>query len=273
MKLSRRKILAAVVLVLAVTGLALLFAPAHTRQGVDYVVTVRELPAYEKALDFVQRDIKYRTLATTVTQGRRTELERLMAVYEWTRRNIRNIPEGFPVVDDHVWHIIVRGYGADDQKADVFTTLATYAGIPAFWTLLRTERPRAALPMSFARVNGRWIVADVGAGVIFTDAHGVPAPVEEIARDRRLVTAAAGDRRYDGLPYAAYFGSICSAGVPRTLRAEKQMLWPRLLFESRALLRKVNLGADAEIPLCDRLAPPTGTRAQSRRQRDDAPAD
>ena len=58
---------------------------------------------------------------------------RVLAVFDWTARRIQPTPEGWPVVDDHILNIIIRGYGMTDQRADVFATLTTYAGVPAFW--------------------------------------------------------------------------------------------------------------------------------------------
>lgn len=254
----RPRVALLIVALLAVTALALALLPTRTRQGVDYVVRSRELPAWEKALDFVQRDIEYARLAADITRGRRSDPDRLAAVYDWTRLNIRDVPEGFPVVDDHVWHIVVRGYGTDDQKADVFTTLATYAGLPAFWALLPPSGPDSALPVSFVRVDGRWTVVDVAAGVRFVDARGVPLPVTAIARERGIVSTVAGDRRYRGIPYAAYYERLCGVRVPPTLRAEKQMLWPRLIFEARRLLRVGRPEAGGSASVCalaaDRVA-------------------
>ena len=58
-----------------------------------------------------------------------------MEIFIWTCENIRKQPDGLPVIDDHVWHIIIRGYGEPDQSSDVFTTLCNYAGIRAFYAL------------------------------------------------------------------------------------------------------------------------------------------
>lgn len=255
----RKAVLLAAGCGIAAVALVFPFVPTETRQGVDMIVTRREIPAYEKAFDFVQRDLKYRDLAGRITQGRRTHLERVMAVYEWTRQNIRDTPPGFPIVDDHIWHIVVRGYGVHDQKADVFATLAAYAGVRTFWTLLRAPTACRYLPMSFAHVDGRWIVIDVVNGLTFENARNMPAAVDDIVGDRSIVARAAAGRQYRGVPYADYFENFCPAAVPRTLRAEKQMPVPRLLFEARALVGLGDprpRGDDTDLPLCNRSPSP-----------------
>lgn len=260
---NRKAVLVAAGGMIAAVALAFPFVPTETRQGVDQIVTRREIPAYEKALDFVQRDLKYRALAGRITRDRRTQMERVMAAYEWTRQNIRNTPPGFPVVDNHIWHIIVRGYGIHDQKADVFATLATYAGVRTFWTWLRAAGTCSYLPISFAHVDGRWIVIDVVNGLTFENARKMPASVDEIVGDRSIVAHAAADWQYGGVPYADYFENFCPAAVPRTLRAEKQMPLPRLLFEARALAGLDGKAPGPIFPACERALPACDGRAIS----------
>src|SRR5205807_653962 len=105
---------------LAVTALLVAAVmPATTRQGVGPVVTTRHLPLYLKALDFVDRDANYRALARTITAGIASDEERVARLLAWTRETIHDQPAGFPIIDDHPWHIVIRRYGVDAQKADV----------------------------------------------------------------------------------------------------------------------------------------------------------
>lgn len=221
--------LAVVALVLAVA-----LMPTTTRQGVDFVVGTHTLPAYVKAMDFVDRDLNYRALARSITAGVGSDEVRAIAVFEWTRKNIRDVPPGFPVVDDHIWHIIVRGYGVDDQKADVFTTLTTYAGVPAYFVLFGS-RP-ARLPISVVLVDGRWRVVDVDHGFLFRTAAGPLATFEDMAADPGILQRYALHLRYKGLDYASYFAHPPAVVPPDTLRAEMQMLGPRLAFELKRVV-------------------------------------
>lgn len=201
---------------------------ATTRQAVDFHTTVKKIPLYAKAIAFVHRDVEYRLLAREITAGLTSEPERVLAVFEWTRQHIRQTPTDWPVVDDHVWHIIIRGHGLADQMADVFTTLSTYAGVPAFWK-------QGLVILSFARVEGRWRMFDVANGLVFTDAQGHLADVHELFSYPQLIRMTSGSRTVGHLPYDQYVVRFRPFHLPPVLRAEQQMTLPRLLFEARRL--------------------------------------
>ena len=228
-------------LLLVGVGLAvgLATSTATTRQGVNFEVTTYRIPLYAKGIDFFHRHFQYELLARQITRGLPSDRERVLAVYEWTRRRVRTRPRGFPIVDDHVLDIIIRGYGEADQMADVFTTLSTYAGVPAFWRSVHPPSGRGAdLVLAFASIDGRWAVFDVVHGYVFTRADGTLASVEELAADPALVSATAGETRMSERPYAAYLASAVPLEVPRPLRAELQKPWSRLWHEVR---RRLNL--------------------------------
>jgi hypothetical protein len=205
--------------------------PTTTRQGVNYVVTTRTLPAYAKALDFAERSVNYGQLAGQITTGAPTDEARMRAVFDWTRGNIRDTPPGFPVIDDHVWHIVIRGYGQDDQKADVFTTLLSYAGVRAYWIFIG---PRPELTLSLVEVDSRWRPVDVANGVIFKAPDGQLATVAQIAEARELAVRQ-GPATYQGLPYAQYFDGFRPPATPGITRPEMQMFWPRVWYSARRL--------------------------------------
>lgn len=224
--------LGAVAFIMVVAALAAM--PTTTRQGIDFVVTTRALPLYLKALDFVDRDLNYSALARRITAGKATDEARVLAVFDWTRTNVRDVPAGLPIVDDHIWHIIVRGYGVADQKADVFTTLSTYAGVPAYWYYLRHRDER--LPVSLALVQGHWRLFDLEQGLVFRDARGGLLSVEALARDPAAIAPLVAGRTYHGRPYAAYFRGFRAPAPPTNPRPEMQMLWPRFAFEAKKRL-------------------------------------
>jgi hypothetical protein len=224
-----RWLMVAVVVVAA--ALAVANIPTTTDQGVDFKVTRHSLPLYVKVLDFAERDVNYKRLAGDITGGAASDEARLRAVFDWTRTNIRNTPPGFPVIDDHVWHIVVRGYGQDDQKADVFTTLLSYAGVSAYWIFVG---PRPELALSLAKIDGRWRLVDVPNGVIFRTPDGRLATVDEVSADHRLAITQ-GPEYYGGIGYGRYFNRFRSPDAPVITRPEMQMFWPRLWFNLRHL--------------------------------------
>lgn len=221
-----------------VVGVSLgLRVSATTRQGINFAVSRHSIPLSVKALDFLHRDAHYRLLARQITEGLTSDEERVLAVFDWTRRTIQPTPEGWPVVDDHILNIIIRGHGLGDQMTDVFCTLSTYAGVPAFWRSIRDVPNGSSNLLSFAKVEGTWRVFDVVEGAVFRDASGQLVPVEA------LVAAPALADRFHEVPvefsYAAYFERLHPFTIPEPLRAEQQMLGPRLLFETRKALHLI----------------------------------
>ena len=214
--------------------------PVSTRQAVDYVVTERTIPLGLKAGSFIHRDLAYRRLAAGITRGIPLGEERAVALIEWVRRNIRPSSPGVPIVDDHILSIIERGHGTSDQVADVFTTLATYAGLPAFWGVLRLKKGEPDWILSFVRIEGRWTAWEAWRGGAFRDASGALLDVEALSAHPDLARLTLGDASHLGIGYEAYLkhGLAEAFMVPATIRAEKQMLGRRILFEARKLLHR-----------------------------------
>ncbi|PIQ84462.1 MAG: hypothetical protein COV75_02290 [Candidatus Omnitrophica bacterium CG11_big_fil_rev_8_21_14_0_20_63_9] len=220
-------------------GLALwgLRATVTTRQGVNFTVSNKPIPLYVKMLDFLHRDAHYRLLARQITAGLSSDEQRALAVFDWTRRTIRPTPPGWPVTDDHILHIIIREHGVSDQFADVFATLTTYAGVPAFWKAIRLSEPGGGeLVLSFVRLGDRWVVFDVWRGLIFTDEQGSFLSADQLAADPQRADALVGTLQIGTLPYSRYFSQPTFLKVPELLRAQLQMPWPRLAYEMRRAL-------------------------------------
>lgn len=213
---------------LVAAGLALglgwaLTAGSTTRQGIDYEVRTHRIPLTAKVLGFLHRDAEYRLLAAQITAGLGSDQERARALFDWTRSAVRATPRGWPVIDDHILHLIIRGYGSGDQMADVLTTLATYAGLPAFWS-------PGPVAVSFVQVDGRWTVWDVANNRVFADPEGRLYDVRELMDRPELIQAAA------GAPSDDYADLVRGFRVPPVLRARQQMPLPRLGYELRRLI-------------------------------------
>lgn len=145
---------------------------ATTRQGINYQVKTIKIPLYLKILDFFDRHYNYQQVVKNIINGALSDEERVTRLFDWTYTNIRRNPPGFPVVDDHVWHIIVRGYGAEDQFHDVFTTLCNYAGINAFFSKIYSRDKKEFVIFSFAKISGKWCIFDPYHNVYFRDKDG-----------------------------------------------------------------------------------------------------
>ena len=219
-------------------GLALV--PVQTKQGVDYQVTSYRVPLYEKVFGFIVRDAEYRRLVRQIIHGVSGEEARAGALFEWTRAHIRFTPPGWPLMDDHTLYIIFRGYGEADQMADVFVTLATYAGLSAFWKLVQAREGAGKLVLSFVRIHGRWTVWDVRHGVVFRTARGDLASVEDLASHPAWIRLAGAPALDGEQPYAQYIQhAVAPFVVPEVLRAEHQMPIPRMVFELTCLWKRL----------------------------------
>lgn len=151
------------------------------RQGINYEVRILRMPLYLKLIDFYDRHLNYKRLVTEISgsSGKMNDEDKALAVFNWVIENISKQPEGLPVIDDHVWHIIVRRYGADDQFQDVFATLCNYAGLKAFFDQLSTAEG-AKKSLSFVSLNNKWVIFDVFHGVYFKNPKGGIADVDDL---------------------------------------------------------------------------------------------
>lgn len=197
------------------------YVPTTTRQGVNGVLFVKKIPLYVKVCGFLYRDDHYRTLAHNVTYGIKGDRDKVMAIYDWSIKNIRIPPKGFPIIDDHIWDIIVRGYGVDDQKADVFTTLASYAGYKAFWEKLCLEKTSESLVISFVKINNTWCMFDVYNGKCFI-----------VGKDLLSTTPY-------GPTYGEYLNTLDKNVFKKEIkRSDKQKIFPRLIYEFKNIFTK-----------------------------------
>ena len=210
--------------------------PVTTRLGIDYQWSSQRIPLYEKAVNFLSRDLQIRRLAREITAGASSQGEKLLRIFSWVTTTIRPVPEGFPVVDDHIFHIIVRGYGAEDQRTEAFVTLAGYAGFQA--RVARLEPPHSPgnfLFVALVRCGTKTYVFDVNHRILFRDEHDHLADVDQLLVTPQLVDAAAQGLVVHGVPYHQYFLGLDRAKV--SSRTQAQQLWPRVKQELEHLLR------------------------------------
>ena len=207
--------------------------PVVTKQGVNYEVTDHRIPLYLKAWEFVDRSVQYQQVADEITSGAVSDTDRVLKVFDWTKRRIKTTPDGWPVVDDHILNIIIRGHGVGDQQADVFAAITTYAGVSAFWQKVPFKRPPGVI-LSFAFIDDRWRVFDIARGIVFRTAAGELATMEDLAHNRELVPASVRSLDVDGVTYAEIVTNASMPPVPHPLRAELQMPLPRLWHEVKA---------------------------------------
>lgn len=226
-----RRIIASIVTIVAI--IALLNIEVTTLQGVDYKINVIRLPLYLKILDFFDRHYNYTLLTKRITYGAKTDEEKVSKLLEWTYANVRKVPDGFPVIDDHVWSIIIRGYGAHGQSADVFTTLCNYAGLEAFFAECQPKDRSSKALLSFVKVRGKWRAFDPYYGVYFKNHAGGFADLEEIRAGNWTVVFA----EKPAVDYKPFLGNIPDIRKAGLIRATIQSPLKRLLFEVNRMRR------------------------------------
>lgn len=227
--------IATALFLLAGTAFVILTIPLTTRQGINYVVTDHSIPAYVKALDFVQRHFQYQQWVSRICTGRTSDSECVLAIFDWTHQRIPLTPEGWTVIDDHVTNIVIRGHGGSDQIADVFVTLTGYAGVPAVFRWITHPTGTGALIVAFAHLDERWVMFDVERRLAFRNRSGELADVHELVTDPALVDAESRNTLIKGHRYSSFItkATLLPFAVSRPSRAEMQQPWARLRYEVR----------------------------------------
>jgi len=133
------------------------------------------------------------------------------------------------IIDDHVWHIIIRGYGVRDQLSDVFTTLCNYAGIDAFFTWVYADGSVKRIPLSFIKIGRRWCIFDPFNGSYFKNKNGEIADVEELKSTNGWSIESLNGK--SAIDYTIYFNNLPSVKGMGLKRANTQSPFNRLLFE------------------------------------------
>jgi hypothetical protein len=211
--------------------------PVFSKQGINYHIRIIKMPLYIKILEFIDRDYHYRQMAKLITEECNTDEEKALAIFDWTYRNIRkDIPENWPIVDDHVWNIIIRGYSTCDQSADVFTTLCVYAGIPAFWRWISPKDSDARLAISYVKLNKKWRIFDSYHGNYFWNEKREIASLEDIIANPTLINQCSNTLLFHGVKYIKYFENLSPINNVKFLRAKKQMPLSRFIYELKRII-------------------------------------
>lgn len=229
----KRKLSKILFLFLALTGIFILLnLSVTTRQGIDYKLSSIKIPLYLKTLDFFDRYYNFKELIKRIVKNTDSDEEKVMKIFVWTYNNIKKAPQGLPIVDDHIWYTIVRGYGVQDQFQDIFTTLCNIAGIDAFFSEIYTEDKSRAIIISFVKIQRKWHVLDAYRGVYFKDKQGRLADIG--SKNEWLIATLDGQPDINYAPYLKNLPTIKDIGLSRS---STQSPFNRLLFEIKKILR------------------------------------
>lgn len=126
-------------------------------------------------------------IAFEVTKNDRTDLEKARSLVRWTFLHIRSQSTGpDTVIQDDSLGIMRRGWGYCDQKAHVYATLATYAGIPSRQLQLFREGYGSPHTVAESFINGKWVIISTWRGFIPTNNVNQPVTKEEIAKGKLM---------------------------------------------------------------------------------------
>jgi len=173
------------IMVFVISGTVFFNLESTTRVGVDYKVQTLKIPLYLKILNFFDRHFNYQWLTGRIIGDLNRDEEKAIKLLSWVFNHIKQQPKTLPVMDEHVWSVIVRGYGVGDNFNDVFATLCNYADMDAFFIYVRSkkegsERPRISLQVSLVRIDGNWAVFDPYNGVYFRNQSGNIASIQDM---------------------------------------------------------------------------------------------
>jgi hypothetical protein len=201
-----------------------------TYKGINYQVSEQSLPRYLKILAFFYRHYEYQNLANHLVGQVSDHNEKIEILFKWVQQHIRPVPEGYPVIDDHIWDIIVRGYGTQDQAADVLAVLSAYSGIPAHFYMLYAPETSQGIGIAFIqRIEGGYGSFDPRADIILRHTDGRLLSIEEIREQPALVEQMTEGRVVlGGQPYSSYFKNLPQVNARTFSRTTRQMPFKRL---------------------------------------------
>lgn len=210
--------------------LVILNLQVTSKQGINYVVRDIKMPLYIKVFEFMDRDYHYKKLVAGICQGHNSDEDKALALFAWVCQNIKkDMPKGWPVVDDHVWNIIARGYGVSDQFSDVFTTLCNYAKLNAFYGFTYHKDGKKMIIFSFVKISGRWRAFDPYRGCYFKNRKGVIADIEELRSGSGWSTESMGEM--PDIDYPTYFSNLPTIKDINLSRPSIQSPLHRIIFE------------------------------------------
>ncbi len=197
-----------------------------TKKGVDYKIYTIKIPLYLKVLDFYDRNFNYKWLVSQIVSKHDSSQAKSLKIMDWTYKNISRQPAGLKAIDDHVWYIIVRGYGTRDQFSDVFATLCNYAGLRAFFDRIADKKNTSCTQLAFVEINDKWSVFDPYTATYFLNNRGQMASVEDIAQKNWRPKNTAGDGKEAAYEYAALLDNI------ESIDPEESYQWARSNIQS-----------------------------------------
>lgn len=205
------------------------------------VITCRTT-LFAKIWDFLEREQNFRRIVVEITHNQHTDEEKILAIYEWVRTNIKVIPSGWESLpESHELNILIHRYATNEDRARIFCILTTFAGYPGmrYHSVLNYNPETEAGMVSIINLSGRWLYLDLTNNIYFTYKGGLTS-IEDIKEHPEELIANGGghikDRTYF-IESAKYLKDV-ELKSPYFTRGDLQMLFPRIQYEILKLFIK-----------------------------------
>lgn len=145
--------------------------------AINYKVTEYNIPIHLKINDFFNRHFNYKYLVNKINPNSNNTKDFILNTTKWVNQNIKKIPEGVDVVDNHPLTIIYRRLGAQDQFNDILSVFLIYLDIDSFFI---SKFDNINHPLTFFKVNNYWSILDPYYGIYFMNEKESFASIEEL---------------------------------------------------------------------------------------------
>ena len=145
--------------------------------GINSEVTEYQIPIYLKILDFYDRHYNYKYLVKNINKNIDNEKDIVINITKWIKNNIKKIPKGVDVVDNHPLTIIERRLGGKDQFSDLLSVLLVYSNIDSFFI---SKLEKNSHSFTFFKIDDYWSIIDPYYGIFFTNNKHFFAPISDL---------------------------------------------------------------------------------------------
>ena len=146
--------------------------------AINYNVVEYNIPIHLKINDFFNRHLNYKYLVDKINSNSNNTEDFILNTTKWVNHNIKKIPEGVDVVDNHPLTIIHRRLGTQSQFNDILSVFLIYLNIDSFFIKFDTIDH----PLTLFKVNNYWSLLDPYYGVYFMNQKGSFASIEELKK-------------------------------------------------------------------------------------------
>jgi hypothetical protein len=147
--------------------------------SINYKVTEYSIPIHLKINDFFNRHFNYKYLVNQINPNSNNSKDFILNTAKWVNQNIKKIPEGVDVIDNHPLTIIQRRLGAQDQFNDILSVFLIYLDIDSFFI---SKLDNTTHPLTLFKVNNYWSLLDPYYGIYFINEKENFASIEELKK-------------------------------------------------------------------------------------------